>query len=89
MVPKYYAVRTNKFKIIHYHQFNEWEFFDLKKDPMEQFNCYETTSYANELYDMKELLFKTRSSYGIENSEKSMPEQWRRLYRGPNARKKD
>lgn len=89
MVPKYYAVRTNKFKIIHYHQFNEWEFFDLKKDPMEQFNCYETTSYANELYDMKKLLFKTRSGYGIENSEKSMPEQWRRLYRGPNARKKD
>ena len=33
MVPKHYAIRSESHKLIHYYQFDEWEFFDLNKDP--------------------------------------------------------
>ena len=87
MVPKYYAIRSNRFKIIHYHQFNEWEFFNLEKDPTEQINCINKDFYEKEIGKMKELLKDKRGNYGLKKFVESMPEEWRRIYRGPSARK--
>ncbi len=87
MVPKYYAIRSKRFKIIHYHQFNEWEFFDLEKDPTEQYNLINKNYYEKEIGDLKELLEDTRENYGLKKIIESMPEDWRRIYRGPSARK--
>ena len=40
MVAKHYGVRTQDFKLIHFYQFDEWEFYNLSKDPFEMENLY-------------------------------------------------
>jgi hypothetical protein len=30
-----YGIRTERYKLIHYYSINEWELFDLQKDPDE------------------------------------------------------
>ena len=43
-VQPHYGVRTDRYKLIHYYyNMNEWELFDLKKDPNEMENLYGTS----------------------------------------------
>ena len=41
MIAKHYGIRGEKYKLIHYYQFGEWELFDLEDDPLEQTNLYD------------------------------------------------
>jgi arylsulfatase A-like enzyme len=41
MVARHRGVRTIRFKLIHFYQFGEWEFYDLDADPQEQANQYD------------------------------------------------
>lgn len=53
-VKKHYGVRTKRYKLIHFYQDTDnWELYDLQKDPMEMNNVYNKTAYEeiqNELY---------------------------------------
>lgn len=40
VVPEQYGVRTQRYKLIHYPRSNEWDMFDLEKDPNEMKNIY-------------------------------------------------
>ncbi|TKG97125.1 DUF4976 domain-containing protein [Puteibacter caeruleilacunae] len=41
-VKRHYGIRTERYKLIHfYHDVDEWELYDLKKDPMEMNNIYD------------------------------------------------
>ena len=43
-VQPHYGVRTERYKLIHYYySMDEWELFDLKKDPNEMVNLYGTS----------------------------------------------
>ena len=86
MVPKHCSVRTKSHKIIHYYQFDEWELFDLSKDPAEKNNLLLKNESRDLELEMKELLQKTRKSIGDDAPVTIMPEEWRRIYRGPKAR---
>ena len=59
MVPKHCSVRTKSHKIIHYYQFDEWELFDLSKDPAEKNNLLLKNESRDLELEMKELLQKT------------------------------
>ena len=89
MVAKHYGIRTDRHKLIHYHQFNEWELFDLKKDPSEQNNIFDRTENESLVSHLTKLLLHERRKQGYDNLTEPMPEEWRRIYRGPNARKKE
>jgi len=41
----HYGVRTDRHKLIYYYTINEWELFDLEKDPDEMENLYEWSGY--------------------------------------------
>ncbi len=41
----HYGVRTNRYKLISYYTVNEWELFDLEKDPDEMENLFEWSGY--------------------------------------------
>ncbi|HKK46142.1 MAG TPA: sulfatase/phosphatase domain-containing protein [Balneolaceae bacterium] len=41
----HYGVRTHSHKLIYYYTINEWELFDLEKDPDEMENLYEWSGY--------------------------------------------
>ena len=86
MVPKHYAIRSESHKLIHYYQFDEWEFFDLNKDPLEKNNLHSDELQRETLDRLMEDMKSVRQFFQ-DNSEISiMAEEWRRIYRGPNAR---
>ena len=52
-VKRHYGVRTNDYKLIHfYNDVDEWELYDLKKDPHEMCNVYNDPGYAPVRSDM-------------------------------------
>ena len=89
MVAKHYGIRNERYKLIHYHQFDEWEFFDILKDPNEQKNLYVDSIDPKLLEAIKTELIMKRKKLGLGKLLEPMPEEWRRIYRGPNARKKE
>lgn len=40
MVPKHRGVRTDRYKLIHFYETDEWELYDLQTDPRERLNLY-------------------------------------------------
>ena len=88
MVPKHRGIRTSTQKLIHYYQFDEWELFDLIKDPNENQNLYNSEAYQKQIAELKAQLEETGKTYEDNSDFSVMPEEWRRIYRGPDARKK-
>jgi arylsulfatase A-like enzyme len=53
----HYGIRTQKYKLIHfYYQMDEWEFYDLEKDPEELNNAINDTTYVQIIRQMKKEL---------------------------------
>jgi N-acetylglucosamine-6-sulfatase len=44
-VPQHFGVRTHRHKLIYFPATNEWNMFDLQKDPGEMVNVYENPEY--------------------------------------------
>ncbi|CAH8282415.1 arylsulfatase A-like enzyme [Mariniflexile fucanivorans] len=64
-VKRHYGVRTDRYKLIHfYYDIDQWELFDLEKDPSEMKNVYNDPSYADVKNNMHEQLEKMRTKYG-------------------------
>ena len=89
MVAKHYGIRNGRYQLIHYHQFDEWELFDILKDPNEQNNLYVDSIDPKLKETLKTKLITKRKKLGLGKLLEPMPEEWRRIYRGPNARKKE
>ena len=48
----HYGIRTERYKLISYYTVNEWELFDLEKDPAEMENLFEWSGYkVNPAYE--------------------------------------
>lgn len=88
MVPKHRGIRTLSQKLIHYYQFDEWELFDLSKDPSENLNLYMNEAYQKQISELKAQLARSKQTLEDNSDISVMPEEWRRYYRGPDARKK-
>ena len=64
-VKRHYGVRTNDYKLIHfYNDVDEWELYDLKKDPYEMCNVYNDPGYAPVRSDMHARLEKLQQECG-------------------------
>lgn len=64
MVAKHYGVRTDRYKLIHFYETDEWECFDLERDPDELRSVYEDPDYAPIAEDLKRELTRLRGHYG-------------------------
>jgi arylsulfatase A-like enzyme len=63
-VKKHYGVRTGRYKLIHfYYNIDEWELYDLAKDPREMNNIYGDASYADIVKELKAELKRLRTKY--------------------------
>jgi arylsulfatase A-like enzyme len=62
-VRPHYGVRTDRYKLIYYYTVEEWELFDLEKDPHELQNVYDAPSYADVVEDLKQELRALRDQY--------------------------
>ena len=52
-VQQHYGVRNDRYKLIYFHRINQWELFDLKKDPHELNNVYANPAYAGIIKELK------------------------------------
>ena len=63
-VKRHYGVRTERYKLIHfYHDIDEWELYDLKKDPDELKNVCSDPEYADVVKKLKAELKRLRKRY--------------------------
>jgi arylsulfatase A-like enzyme len=76
MVPRHYGVRTHRYKLIRFYQFDEWEFYDLQNDPDELTNQYNNPEYADEIAEMKQELERLRKQYDDDSDVAVMPAEW-------------
>jgi len=64
MAKRHYGVRTDRYKLIHfYHDVDEWEFYDLEKDPQEMQSRYNDPEYQPIIEQLKVRLQELREQY--------------------------
>lgn len=64
MVKRHYGIRTDRYKLIHfYYDVDEWELYDLEKDPEELQNVYNDPAYKLIQQKMHKTLSQLRKEY--------------------------
>lgn len=62
-VQRHNGVRTKTHKLIHFYNLDEWELYDLEKDPDELRNVAEESQYASVLAELKGELKRLQEQY--------------------------
>lgn len=66
-VPEHYGVRTMQYTLVHFPVTDEWEMYDLQKDPQEMRSVYADAAYAGTVKEMKAELTRLRTLYKDED----------------------
>lgn len=70
MVKKMYGIRTNDYKLFHvYDDIDEWELYDLKKDPQELKNLINDPKYDKIEADLRKQLLLLQQNYKVTDKE--------------------
>lgn len=65
MVKRHHGVATDRYKLMHfYYDIDEWELYDLEKDPNEMQNVYDDPEYAEVQEMMHQKFDELRTYYG-------------------------
>jgi arylsulfatase A-like enzyme len=75
-VRRQYGVRTSRYKLIHYYEVDQWEMFDLDKDPNELKSIYANESYAPVRRDLEAKLAALRKQYAVPDHDPSRYSPW-------------
>lgn len=62
-VPRHASVIGERYKLIHYYQLEEWELFDLERDPHEMMNQYHNPEYKSIREQLTRELLNLRKQY--------------------------
>src|SRR5690606_33959946 len=84
MVKKMYGIRTKRYKLIHvYDDVDQWELYDLKKDPNEVNNLIDDVLYEDIQKDLHVKLIEIQKKYLVTDKEfeKASPESIQRNYK--------
>ena len=81
MVARHNGIRTDRYKLIRYYQFDEWEFYDLQNDPDERVNEYNNPKYAATIEQLKRDLEQLRVHYKDDTDMRVMPAEWQKKFR--------
>jgi arylsulfatase A-like enzyme len=66
-VQPHYGVRTERYKLIFFNKINQWELFDLQKDPHELKNVYADPAHAETVKTLKAELYRLKKELKDEN----------------------
>lgn len=67
-VASHRGVRNERYKLIEFHTKDEWEFYDLEKDPLEMSSQFENPEYASAIKGMKQELNELMAYYRLDPS---------------------
>ncbi len=81
MVPRHNGIRTERYKLIQFYEFGEWEFYDLANDPDEKQNRYGDPEYEAEINRLKLELESLRQQVDDDTVGDLKPKAWREQYR--------
>ena len=80
-VPRHNGVRTERYKLINFYEFGEWEFYDLKTDPDELKNLYGNPEKKELINNVRKQLLKLQKGYEDDTVLKEKPQEWKRKMR--------
>jgi arylsulfatase A-like enzyme len=73
-VQPHYGVRTDQYKLIYFNKIDQWELYDLKKDPHEVKNVYADPAYADRMKELKAEMYRLKKELKDEDQfEKELP----------------
>ena len=58
-------MRTDRYKVVHFYDSEEWELFDLAEDPHEMWSLYGDPAYQGIAEKLKVELKVLRAQYGV------------------------
>ncbi len=64
-VRRHYGVRTDSHKLIYYYNIDEWELFDLDKDPGEMTSVFDAAEYSGVRAELTDELNRLREHYAV------------------------
>ena len=64
-VRRHEGVATPRYKLLHFYDLNEWEFYDLEKDPAEMRSEYDNPEYSGTVEKLKQELERLRGYYKL------------------------
>ena len=64
-VRRHYGVRTQRYKLMHFYNVDEWEFYDLENDPREMHSGYNDPQYATTIKEMTAVLKSLQTHYQV------------------------
>ena len=59
-VQPHYGVRTERYKLIYFNKIDQWELFDLLKDPHELKNLYSDPAHAETVKKLKAEMYRLK-----------------------------
>ena len=73
-VQPHYGVRTARYKLIYFNKIDQWELFDLDKDPCELKNVYADPNYAETVKTLKAEMYRLKKELKDDNQfENALP----------------
>jgi len=69
------GVRDDRYKLIHYYDYDAWEFYDLQSDPHELNNRYADPACAGEVARLKQRLSDLKEEYKVPEPAKLVPKK--------------
>ena len=73
MVRRHCGVRNDRYKLIHFYNLGEWEFYDLEKDKREMRSFYDDPQYKEIIAQMKIRLAELQKEYQVPDDTGSVP----------------
>lgn len=64
-VDEHYGATDGRYKLIHFYEIDQWEMFDLQKDPNEMRSVYDDPAYSDAQQRMKEEIDRLRSELKV------------------------
>ena len=87
MVRRHCGVRTDRYKLIHFYNLDEWEFYDLEKDVREMRSRYDDPEYADIVAHLKVRLAELQQEYQVPDDTGSVPADPPSLRNQPGPKK--
>ena len=81
MVARHHGVRTERYKLMHFYEFDEWELYDLEVDPDERVNVADAPAYAALRAKLEVRLDELRDHYGDDAPTRAFDEEERARFR--------